>query len=156
MKPALQSLSVLLIVTAVLEVLLPPGKTKRAFHMLCAVVLFACVLQPLRHFDFSALELESLFTPEESAAVQMQRQNETALLLAVKTGAETAAKNALENAGLPFARVTAHCEEAGEEIVLSKLTVTGVPAEASLQAQRVLRALFKTETAIVIGTEEAQ
>lgn len=155
MKPALQSLSVLLIVTAVLEVLLPPGKTKRAFYVLCAVVLFACVLQPLRHFDFSALELESLFTPEESAAVQMQRQNETALLLAVKTGAETAAKNALENAGLPFARVTAHCETQGEEIVLSKLTVTGVPAEASLQAQRVLRALFKTETVLDIRTEEA-
>ena len=154
MKPALQTLAVLLIVTAVLEAILPQSRSKRAFHVLCAVVLFASLVQPLKGFDFSALELETLFTLPESVGTQMQEQNETARSLAVKTGAETAAKNALESAQIPFTHVMAHCEAQGKEIDLPRLSVTGVPSAQQTRARQILQELFGTGTAINIDTEE--
>ena len=156
MRGALLSFSLLVIVSAVLEAVLPPSGGKRAFHVLAAVVLFSALLSPLKSFDLSALDPEVLLTQRQEFSENAERENETALLLAASVGWKNAALDTLQSADVTGAQVDVLCDVQDGQVVLQKLTVRGIAPQQAALARRTLHELCGDSARISIITEEPQ
>ena len=132
--------ALMLILCAVLECLLPPGGGKKAFRVLCGVVVFASAAAAFRGFDVSELDLD---LPEISSLSQeSDARANRALLLAGETGSRRAAQDALQGAGIAFDDVQTLCAAEGEGVSVRSVTVTGVENGQAQRANRTLAALF--------------
>ncbi len=151
----LRDLSLVLIVCALLDAVLPPSRGKRAFRLLCAVVIFCALLSPLKGFDLSDLRPEALLTETSELEALAQSQSDAALRIAARRGWETAAAETLRNAGVPFRFVRARCETENGQPRLLSLAVTGVPAAKSEAARNALVSLCEGAPLSII-TEESQ
>ncbi len=141
MKQTLLQLSVILILSAVLENILPPSAGKRAFHLLCSVVIFASLASAAGQINLSSFSLGHLLPPAQENEQQMESRRADAVLLAAETGYASAAAKVLQEASVAFSSVHAQCETQNETVVLKKLTVSGVAQESQTAAQNALAAV---------------
>lgn len=70
MKDGIREVCVLSIFCGFAISLCPPGSVKRVLHLLCSVVLFAAILNPIRELDFSSLPLELAKYREEAKRLE--------------------------------------------------------------------------------------
>ena len=70
MKDCVRQVCILSIFCGVAISLCPPGGVKRILHLLCSVILFAVILNPIRELDFSSLPLELAKYREEAKRLE--------------------------------------------------------------------------------------
>lgn len=155
LKPLLQNVSLALILCAVLESVLPPSKGKRAFHLLCGVVIFTTLISSLRDMDLQNLQVDDWLTFSLQTSQEFQAQQNDALLLAAEKGYESAAVDALRDSVVAFSSVTAQCSIENETVTLQELTVAGVAEESKVIAQSALSSICEGAK-ISWVTEETQ
>lgn len=155
MKTALQNISLILILSAVLESILPQSNGKRAFRLLCGVAIFTVLVSSVRQIDFQNLNFDDPETVFEQTSQDLSTKTDSALLLAANQGYAQAAADTLRSAGVPFRSVHAMCELNEEALALKKLIVIGVEPEGKETAANALLKICSIEK-IEWSTEEPQ
>lgn len=144
------------IVSTVLLCVVPQGKMRNAFKLLCAVVIIYSVVSPLVNFDFDSLDFDSLLDfSSESESFSDEADN--AALIAANEGYSDAAEKLLLKNNLKVSRIESECAIRGETIVLEKMTVyCNYNKSEKSQAEKVLAELKNenTEIEFVIGESD--
>ena len=153
LKQLLQNLSLVLIVSAVLESILPPSGGKRAFHLLCGVVIFAAVASSIKGLNLQTFHADEILLSAPDTSQQMESRQNSALLLAAESGCASAAKDALEKARIPFSEIHAACEMNGGSVQLRKLTVSGTKTADRTAAHEVLAPLCENAQIVFVPEE---
>ena len=75
--------------SAVIGALAPAGENKRAFRVLCAVVLLYAALSPLRGVSLDRLDLDALLQPDTAQETELNARAADAAVLAAEGALQT-------------------------------------------------------------------
>lgn len=137
------------IVSTVLLCVVPQGKLRSAFKILCALVIVYSIIAPFASFDFDSLDFDSLFEKEEQRELYSNQSNDAALM-AANEGFERAAEGLLKENGYEIESIEAECAIEEDEVILKRLTIYG-PFKSDEQSKlsEILRQITGENTEIV-------
>ena len=111
------------IMSAVFLCIVPSGKMKAAFGILCGIVIVYAAISPLVGIDIEDVDFDAIFNDDEEQSESYSSLADDAMLLAAQDSISDAVESVLKNAGLISRKIEAECEIQSGEIVLSEITV---------------------------------
>ena len=149
-----RTLAVLTVFCGVVRALVPAGRLKGAFSVLCALVVFASALRMLP--DRSALRLPFGLVSSDEAVVAAAQEDETrALLLASQEALREAMETALNDAGF-VSSVAVRCAIRDDAVFLERAEISGVGTDKREAASKILLPFLSEGTTVVWKEENGE
>lgn len=104
------------------EILIPDGKSKKAFKVVSAITLLSVFLYPLKNIDKDSLLHNFTFDLQEVSS-DFQSDSDAAVISAYESGIKKALAGPLNSFGINSDCITVECRRSEDEIEIKKITV---------------------------------
>lgn len=122
-KQWLISIIAVSISAGMMDILLPTGKTKKAFRVISGIVMLYVFLLPVKNVDEESL-LRSFTFDRQEAEESLQSQYDMTVIDAYQKGIENAITKSLQDENIITDKIEIECKMQNGEIAIKKITVT--------------------------------
>ena len=138
------------IMSAVFLCLVPSGKLKSAFSVLCGIIIIYAAVSPFVGLDIEDVDFDAFFVTDEEVSESYSSLGENAALLAAQDSIDDAVEAILKKAGFQFEKVETQCRMQNGEIVLTEIVIYCAFDESEKEKALNLLEDFKSESTQII------